>query len=313
MIRKLSVALICGCVLFAQTGCSSMFENMASESASDTVESFVDDFLDSPDDFDYKEYFEKNPKFKVTDEQLDVLTFAIKKVKYEVISSTVDNDREKAKVVLKFTHVYDIDSLEQTSGTTDSLIFDIGELDKVSKKVTFKLVRDDDENWVISDMDDFDELLMSPYEELDVYSGVEPSETSSTEPSSSSNPSGGNNPGSGSATDYNSVCQAYIYTVWFDVNMDSPLATNSVSSEDAFAVKNVFYFNEPVYCTLKAELSHNGQVLLSNDIVMEGEVTCECDFSAGLNNMTNFEAGDYKVTLYYDGQVVAEPDVMTVN
>ena len=46
--------------------------------------------------------------------------------------------------------------------------------------------------------------------------------------------------------------------------------------------------------------------------IIDRNVTCGCDFSAGLEGLGTFDAGSYTVVLLYDGIEVAKTDVMRV-
>ena len=35
---------------------------------------------------------------------------------------------------------------------------------------------------------------------------------------------------------------SYVYTAWYNVEMDTPVDSDVTSAEDAYALKNVFYF-----------------------------------------------------------------------
>ena len=112
---------------------------------------------------------------------------------------------------------------------------------------------------------------------------------------------------------YDRVSKAYIYAAWYDVEKDNPVDYTSIDSNDAYALKCVFYFNEPVTGSFRAVLKKDGRQVASKDIRINEKVVCECDFSAGLEGIGAFEAGIYAVSLETEGKSVAVSDVMRVN
>ena len=104
----------------------------------------------------------------------------------------------------------------------------------------------------------------------------------------------------------------YIYTTWYDVIDDNPVDYNSVSSEDAYALKNVFYFNTPITVSFEARLYQNDELLLTKEVVLKNNVTAEVDFSAGLEGFGTFSPGIYTIQLVYFDEVIAVSDPIEV-
>lgn len=103
-----------------------------------------------------------------------------------------------------------------------------------------------------------------------------------------------------------------VYSVWYDAVDDNPLDSNYVDSEDAFALKGVFYFSSPLYATFEARLYKDGELLLTRDVTLVNEVTAECDFSAGLEGLGTFESGSYMIELLYEGESISVTDSLEV-
>lgn len=106
-----------------------------------------------------------------------------------------------------------------------------------------------------------------------------------------------------------SIC---VYSVWYDAVIDNPAEYDSISSDDAFALKGVFYFNTPLTASFKARLYKDGAVLLVRDVNLRDNVTAEADFSAGLEGLGTFESGEYYIELVFDGKPVAVTSTMRV-
>ena len=62
----------------------------------------------------------------------------------------------------------------------------------------------------------------------------------------------------------------------------------------------------------EARLLKDDEVILTKTITLKDNVTAECDFSAGLEGWGVFEAGDYTVELYFDGEYVGATDKLEV-
>ena len=108
------------------------------------------------------------------------------------------------------------------------------------------------------------------------------------------------------------VSGAYLTSTWYDVIDDNPVDYDSVNTEDAFALKGVFYFNTPITGVFEAYLYKADSVLMTRHVNMKNNVTAEADFSAGLEGLGTFEPGEYYVELYFDGELIASTSVMRV-
>ena len=112
---------------------------------------------------------------------------------------------------------------------------------------------------------------------------------------------------------YENAKKAYVYNVWYDIEKDNPVDYDSIDSNDAYALKCVFYFNKPVSGDFRAVLNRDGKPVAETDIRIDGKVVCECDFSAGLEGVGTFEAGVYCVSLETGGKTVAVSVEMRVS
>ena len=103
-----------------------------------------------------------------------------------------------------------------------------------------------------------------------------------------------------------------VYSVWYDAIDDNPLSDTKLNSEDAFALKGVFYFSTPLYVTFEAHLYKDDELIMTREVTLNDEVTAECDFSAGLEGLGTFEPGSYMIVLLYDGEVISTTDSIEV-
>ena len=108
------------------------------------------------------------------------------------------------------------------------------------------------------------------------------------------------------------VRDAYLISTWYDVVDDNPVDYENINSEDAFALKGVFYFNTPITCVFEAYLYKEDTVIMTRNVVMNNNVTAEADFSAGLEGLGTFEPGEYYIELYLNGESIADTTVMKV-
>lgn len=112
---------------------------------------------------------------------------------------------------------------------------------------------------------------------------------------------------------FETISKSYVYSAWYDVEKDNPVDYISIDSNDAYALKCVFYFDKPVNGSFQAILNKDGRQVSVKSIRLDGKVVCECDFSAGLEGRGTFEAGTYTVSLETEGRNVAVSGDMRVN
>lgn len=111
---------------------------------------------------------------------------------------------------------------------------------------------------------------------------------------------------------YDKVSKAYVYNSWYDVEKDNPADYNTMDTEDAYALKCVFYFSEPVTATFRVILKNGDEQVAVKTIRIDEKVIAECDFSAGLEDMDSFKPGIYTMHLEYEGKSVAVSGEMRV-
>ena len=302
---KAVVLAVCSVMLFAQTGCMTLIRLGAEVDAEDTVTTFLKKFLTDPEACKYSSYCTEDIEYELTDEQYDMFTELTADVKYEVKNSSVNNSMTKATVFIRFTNVCDVNEFEILSGTEEDLLEEADRVGTDTYDVKFVLKLDKKNNWKIDQMDEFTDLMMDPYTTLNIgdFSYVDPGNGITVPP----------NIGNDVVSDLVLVQNAYIYTVWFDVEMESPLTTQQIPSEKAYAIMNVFYFSTPINGSFNAILYNgDGKMIMSNDYYANNEVTVECDFSAGYAGIVAFDPGDYYVELYYDDTLIATSEVVKI-
>lgn len=140
----------------------------------------------------------------------------------------------------------------------------------------------------------------------------DPYESASYEPGMSSSVTSEQTTQTEPGMSFDRISKAYIYSAWYDVEKDNPAEYEAIDTAIAYALKCVFYFNEPITGTFKAVLKKDGQKLLEKRIRLDGKVIAECDFSAGLEGMSTFSEGTYNIYLETDGSVVAVSSDMRV-
>ena len=111
---------------------------------------------------------------------------------------------------------------------------------------------------------------------------------------------------------YDKVSKAYTFNAWYDVEKDNPATYNTIDTEDAYALKCVFYFSEPVSATFRVILKNGDEQVAVKTIRIDEKVIAECDFSAGLEDMDSFKPGIYTMHLEYEGKSVAVSGEMRI-
>lgn len=163
---------------------------------------------------------------------------------------------------------------------------------------------------ILASMTSCDSLIEDLYE---AYNSATDTEPAYTEPSRTSEtfeslePTGSYDSFSYETKElnYDFIKSIYIHSVWYDVETSNPATTNRIETEKAFAVKGVFYFSEPLYASFDAKLYKGDEVVLTKTVNMYDNVTCEVDFSAGLEGLGTFEPGEYRISLLFEGREIA--------
>lgn len=304
--KKATAIALCIGMLVVQTGClSSLVEIIEESNAEELVTDFIDAYLKDPGKCKFSKFCAEDPEFELTDEQSEIFFELTSDVESKIKKTTVNSSGSKADVYVQLSGVIDINELETNSGTEDALLEAADEIRPDTYEVKFSLKKNKKDDWVIADMEDFEDLLMQPYADLKINDGSEPDPTDPITVTP--------NIGSDVASDVNLVLNAYIYSVWYDVEMDFPLTTETIPNEKAYAITNVFYFSTPINGTFNAVLiGSDGKAVMSGDFHVNNEVTVSCDFSAGMAGWVKFNPGDYHVELYYDGSLVATSEDVTI-
>lgn len=304
--KKAAAIAVCFGMVIAQTGCLSALVEIIEESdAEELVTDYIDAYLKDPGKCKYSKFCAEDPEFELTDEQSDIFFELTSDVKSKIKKTTVNSSGSKADVYVQLSGVIDINELEISSGTVDDILEAADEINEDTYEVRFSLKKNKKDDWVIADMDDFEDLLMHPYANLNINDGTEPDPTDPLTVTP--------NIGSDVASDANLVLNAYVYSVWYDVEMDFPLTTENIPNEKAYAITNVFYFSTPINGTFNAVLiGSDGKAVMSGDFHVNNEVTVSCDFSAGMAGWVKFNPGNYYVELYYDGNLVATSEEVTI-
>lgn len=304
--KKAAAIAVCFGMVIAQTGCLSALVEIIEESdAEELVTDYIDAYLKDPGKCKYSKFCAEDPEFELTDEQSDIFFELTSDVKSKIKKTTVNSSGSKADVYVQLSGVIDINELEISSGTVDDILEAADEINEDTYEVRFSLKKNKKDDWVIADMDDFEDLLMQPYANLNINDGTEPDPTDPLTVTP--------NIGSDVASDANLVLNAYVYSVWYDVEMDFPLTTENIPNEKAYAITNVFYFSTPINGTFNAVLiGSDGKAVMSGDFHVNNEVTVSCDFSAGMAGWVKFNPGNYYVELYYDGNLVATSEEVTI-
>ena len=138
--------------------------------------------------------------------------------------------------------------------------------------------------------------------------------TDPTDPTNPTNHTGiyNTDPTGVTVVDLDLLRNVYVYSAWYDVIEDNPAYYDEVASEDAFALKAVFYFRTPLTCRFEAKLYKDNEVLLTRYVDLNENVTADADFSAGLEGFGTFEPGSYYVELCFEGVQVGCSSTMKV-
>ena len=306
--KRVAVFAVCMFMLFAQTGCMTLLKIGAKSEAEDVAIAFVEDFIKHPDSCDFSKYCDEEPDHEFTDEQLLILFELTSDVKCKVKKSQLNDSMEKATVYVQLSDVCDVNEFDNKYGTVDELLEEADEIGTDTRVVKFTLKLNKKGDWVIYQMDEFIDLFIEPYMSLQINDGTTP-------PSPNNTIVVVPNIGSDTVSSADLVLNAYIYSVWLDVEMEFPLTEEDLMVESAksYAVLCAFYFNTPINGTFTGVLlDGDGNTVMTGEFHITNEVLVECDFSAGLAGFVRFDPGKYHVELYYEDNLVATSEEITI-
>lgn len=276
--RVISTLLIVSIVL-PLTGCSDLLKKFAGKDASKVLSATIDEFYDDP-----SAWIESNSDIDMsglTDAGLQLALEQIGATSYELEEPKVNNNRDEAKITVKFTGVHVLDDVPMA--TEEEIRDFIEDSDTEDVEIQFVLTKKKD-SWKITDLSGIYEVFFLPYESI-------------------------------AFVDENGMPTSYyqpffddivVDTIWYDPMYGNPINGRSMMQQDA--VEAVVYFNTPVYLTFTANLYKNDELIQTMEVVVDGGTVATCDFWG--ERYTN---GSYTCELLYDGGVVTTSESLTVN
>ena len=261
------------------TGCSEFLASISAKEASKILTEAIDAFIEDPVN-GLDEYDEDYSVPDMPEQSLEFAAEAVAETSYELGEARVNKNRTKVEIPVTFHDVRLIDGISM--GTEAYIEEALGNADTRDVEVTFVL-KGQKGDWTIDDMSELIDVFFVPYESL-VFVDENGMPTSFYEPF---------------------FDESLIDSVWYDPVMSNPLDANSLISPEAMLA--VFYFDRPMYLELTADLIKDGEVVQSEQIVLNGETTAACSFWG-----QDYGAGSYTVEILFDGGTAGTTASLTV-
>lgn len=292
IIKRTTALVISMSVLLSVTSCSQLFEKICAEHITEyTDEFFVALSTDAPT------AIEKNSKKTVKMPALDELQQSLLDEYLENVASgyaiddiDVSDDRNSAIVTVTLEDTFVPSDDTEYVGDEDTVKSLVNDTRKTDVSLNIKVNRTDD-GWQFADLTEFVSTLYTPYTGL-CFIGEDGLPYTMTQEYADS-----------------FRRDNLVDIFWYDPIAGNPLGTSS-TSENRY-LQCVFYFNHPMTMTFVAHLMHNGDEVMTQEVVLDGDIVADCNFGYDPTEET-FAPGSYTVTLTMRDFVMAESDALTV-
>ncbi len=289
-VRHLTVIILLIVCAAAIAGCGFILDGIGEGDAEYFVTSTLDDFFASGCSTDLNSSCDKRYDLSdITDEQMELFRYSLRKVSYEVVNTRIKEGRDTAACVVEFTGIPRALDLDKTPVTVEEYKKAIDGLKRTRERITFRLVKDEYDSWMFSDLNDFYDSLLRPYDGLEYLNdkGV-PSHISD---------------------DY---LKPYIVdNMWYDPLLGNPVKDLSLNKPSALI--NVFCFSQKMTVDITAKLYRGTAEIAAMDVALNDDIMVKFDFDAKVYMQNEyFRDGRYHVELYSGDVKLAESSEITV-
>ena len=291
MIKKITSLILTVCLLLSVTGCGFIMDQIETSKIEAMVSESLEQFFGSKGSYDLNSHAKK--KYDLSDlieEQKALESYAVSKCSgFEIKETKVNDGRESAQCTVEFYKVPDLSAIDILIATSDEYEDEIDSLKKKTVKISFKLVKNKNGDWIYADLNKFFDTFAAPIKDLCILD----------EEGKPLN-----------------VTAAYIdafyqESVWYDPLMGNPAEGDTLVSP--VALVNYFYFKQPMVLSLTAVLMKDDDEVSRLEVNVNNSVVAKCDFDAGLTvGSSSFEAGSYTVVLMSGDITIAESGVIRV-
>jgi len=290
LVRHLTVIILLSVCAAAFAGCGFLLDGIEEGDAEYFVTSTLDEFFDSGCSTDLNSMADKAYDMsEINDEQLELFRYSLRNVSYEVVSTKIKDERDTAVCIVEFTGIPRALDLDKTPVTVEDYKKAIDGLKKTRERITFRLVKDESGSWMFSDLNDFYDSLLRPYDGLEYLNdkGV-PAHISD---------------------DY---LKPYIVdNMWYDPLLGNPVKDLSISKPSALI--NVFCFSRKMTVDITAKLYRGTTEIAAMDVALDDDIMVKFDFDAMIYTQNEyFRDGRYHVELYAGDVRLAESSEITV-
>ena len=291
MIKRITALILTVCLLLSVSGCGFIMDQIETSKIETMVQESLGEYFDSKGSFDLNSKAKKKYDLSdLADEQKALGSYFLSKCSgFEIKDTKVNDGRKSAQCTVEFFKVPDLSSLDLFIATSDEYEDEIDSLKKKTVKISFKLVKNKNDEWIYSDLNKFFDTFAAPLKELCILDDE-------------GNPL--------------NITAAYIdafyqESVWYDPLMGNPAEGDTLVSP--VALVNYFYFKQPMVLTLTAVLMKDGDEVSRIEVNVNNSVVAKCDFDAGLTlGSSSFEAGSYTIAIMSGDITIAESAAVRV-
>ena len=290
MFKRISTTALVFVLMLQLTGCSAFLDSLASQAITRFLDSVLSELIISEGELDLNIYSDRRYDMsEVLDQQKELYKMMFGGVMYELHDPEIFDGRDGGKCKVTFRNVPDPSAIDIKKGTLNDYKAALRKTDEIKVNVVFNVVRDENGDWIFADLDNFYKAFLEPFGQFCFLDDD-------------------NNPVNITKEYAESLV---VGNAWYDPDMGNPM-------KDAYILEpvtliNVFYFGQPVTMELTAKLFRDGKEVREMTVKVECDTTAMFDFYAGGGeNAGTMQAGKYNVELYYDGEKIAESDVLTV-
>ncbi|MBP5261467.1 MAG: hypothetical protein J6Z43_04990 [Clostridiales bacterium] len=285
-IYKFIAAVSVVSVAFNCCGCSAFLEGLAVSKIESMVSEAFTEYFESKGTSDISRYCKKKTDLSgYTAEQTELFNKALSKTTFEIVETTVKENRESGTCTIQFKKAPDMSKWDLWIATADEYESALSSIKRKTVKISFKVSRNEDGDWQFDNLDKFYSVFMSSFKDLCFL----------------------NEDGSPINITDKYIESFYVDSAWYDEKMGNPLESLSVSSVGSLTC--VFYFNSPMNLNVTAVLYKDGDEEDTMDITVEDSVVAHCCF---LSDSDTFARGTYKIAICLGDSVIAESAELAV-
>ena len=146
--RRITVLALACVMLINSAGCSAFLEGLAISKIENMVNEAFTGFFDSKGKNDLSDYCKKKTDLSAyTKEQKALFGSSLSKTTYEIVETTVKENRTSGTCTVEFKKAPDMSKWDLWIATADEYSSAISSVKRKTVKISFKVVKNDDGEW----------------------------------------------------------------------------------------------------------------------------------------------------------------------